>query len=99
MATADCTILDPWGIVYPCDTPEPCSTDGESTLWTARTCTTAPPLWEWCQTYTHPTCSSAQAPVTGPVALPPTGGGGLGLIAALLCATGWACLHASKERA
>lgn len=36
------------------------------------------------------------ARVTGPVALPPTGGGGLGLIAALLCATGWACLKTAK---
>ena len=94
----DCTILDPWGIVYPCGTPEPCSTDGESTLWTARECGDAPPMWEWCQTHTHPTCSQAVQPVVGPVALPATGGGGLALVAALLCVAGWACLRVSRRR-
>ncbi len=92
----DCTFLDPWGIVYPCDTPEPCSQDGESTLWRGLECGDAPSMWEWCQTHTHPTCSLAVKPVDGPVALPATGGGGLVLVAALLCALGWACLRASR---
>ena len=91
----DCTFVDPWGIVYPCDTPEPCSQDGETTLWRAADCTTEPLMWEWCQTHDHPTCSLAVKPAES-VALPATGGGGLGLVAALLCALGWACLKTAK---
>ena len=86
-----CVQVDPWGVVLPCGTPDPCSADGETTLWRGDDCaaTDAPTMWEWCQTVAHPLCADVQAPFPMPVAtLPTTGGGGLLLIAAALVAGG-----------
>ena len=102
MSDETCMMEDPWHVVFPCDTPEPCSVDGETTLWTMADCAAmGAPTWaDWCQAYTHPTCPvpvvEVEAPTPVADTLPATGGGSLMLAAALLCAAGWACLKTTK---
>lgn len=96
-----CYMADPYGATVPCGTPDPCSIDGETTLWRGDDCAAvgAPPMWLWCESHTHPLCAGVVAPPVFPVApdLPPTGAGSLAVLAAVLCALGAVCVRVPRR--
>ena len=57
--------IDPYLVLLPCSTPDPCLTHVNQTLWTAAECEAHnPPLADWCAIYAPANYSACPPPAT-----------------------------------